>query len=157
MQPGDTIEFEGPFGRFTLRDGERPILLVAGATGFAPIKSILEDAFRRGVRRPIWLYWGVRQRADLYAMELAERWQREHDNFHFVPVLSHADAEDHWTGPVGLVRHNVLRDVYLKDHPAPEDIEYYLCGPGVMNNAVIKLAMDFGVDRENIMLDDFGL
>jgi ferredoxin-NADP reductase len=80
MKPGDPIDFEGPLGRFTLRESERPILFVAGATGFAPIKSIVEDAFHRGIRRPMQLYWGVREAKDLYALEMAERWQREHPN-----------------------------------------------------------------------------
>ena len=88
MKVGDTLRLEGPLGRFTLHESERPILFVAGATGFAPIKSIVEDAFQRGIRRPMRLYWGVRQRADLYLLELAERWQREHDNFAVVPVIS---------------------------------------------------------------------
>ena len=73
LREGDTLDFEGPLGRFTLHDGDRPILFIAGATGFAPIKSIVEDAFRRGIRRPMWLYWGVRERSDLYLAALAEQ------------------------------------------------------------------------------------
>jgi CDP-4-dehydro-6-deoxyglucose reductase len=90
MRQGDVIEFEGPVGRFTLHEGDRPILFLAGATGFAPIKSIVEDAMARGIQRPMWLYWGVRERKDLYMAELAEHWANEHANFHFVPVLSDA-------------------------------------------------------------------
>ena len=97
MKTGDPLNFEGPFGRFTLRAGEKPILFVAGATGFAPVKSIVEDAFHRGVQRPMHLYWGVRQRKDLYLLGLAERWQREHSNFTVTPVLSEASPADQWT------------------------------------------------------------
>jgi len=104
MQVGDSLQFEGPLGTFTLQESTRPIIFVAGATGFAPIKSILEDAFQRGIRRPMLLYWGVRRRKDLYMLKLAEQWQREHANFKFIPVLSEAALEDHWQGRVGLVR-----------------------------------------------------
>lgn len=76
MQVGDSLRFEGPLGQFVLRESERPILFIAGATGFAPVKSIVEDAFQRGSRRPMWLYWGVRQRANLYLAQLAEQWER---------------------------------------------------------------------------------
>ncbi len=123
MKVGDTLHFEGPLGGFALRESERPILFVAGATGFAPVKSIVEDAFHRGLRRPMWLYWGVRRRHDLYMADLAERWQREHDNFHFVPVLSHAEPADAWTWPVrpgprsdarGFPRHERLRGLRVR-------------------------------------------
>src|SRR5690606_36736474 len=107
---GDLLEIEGPFGRFTLRDGDRPILFVAGATGFAPIKSILEEPSRRGMRRPMRLYWGVPRRSDLYMADVAERWQREHPNLSFVPVISDAPDDDHWTGRRGLVHEAILAD-----------------------------------------------
>jgi hypothetical protein len=110
LATGDTLRFEGPLGDFTLRASASPILFVAGATGFAPIKSIVEDAFARGLTRPMWLYWGVRRRADLYARALAEQWQREHAQFHFVPVLSEPDAADLWHGRTGLVHQAILAD-----------------------------------------------
>jgi CDP-4-dehydro-6-deoxyglucose reductase len=110
MKVGDTLQFEGPLGSFTLRESERPIIFVAGATGFAPIKSIVEDAFHRGLRRPMLLYWGVRRRRDLYMMELTQRWQQEHGNFKFVPVLSEAEPEDNWHGRTGLVPDAILAD-----------------------------------------------
>lgn len=123
MQVGDVLRFEGPFGRFTLREGDKPILFVAGATGFAPIKSILEDAFRRGVQRRMHLYWGVRERKDLYMLQLAESWQHEHANFTFTPVLSEATAADQWPGRTGLV-HEAL----LADHPDLSGYDVYVCG-----------------------------
>src|SRR5690606_37937423 len=94
MKEGDVVDVEGPIGRYTLRDSERPILMIAGATGFAPIKSILEDAFRRGIRRPIELYWGVRSQEDLYLQDLLAQWQERHANFRYVPVLSDLAPDD---------------------------------------------------------------
>ena len=99
MRPGDRVRFEGPLGSFFLReDSEKPMIFVAGSTGFAPVKSMLEYAFSRGVKRRMLLYWGVRRPADLYLRELPERWAREHANFSFVPVISHPAPEDRWTG-----------------------------------------------------------
>jgi len=132
MREGDRIDFEGPFGRFTLRESERPILFIAGATGFAPVKSILEDAFHRGIQRPMWLYWGVRERKDLYMADLAERWQREHTNFHFVPVLSDLPEDDAWAGRRGLVH-----EAMMTDFPDMRGYELYACGSvGMIESAV---------------------
>jgi len=122
MKVGDTLPFEGPFGRFTLRPGHQPILLVATSTGFAPIKSIVEDAFHRGIQRPMRLYWGVRKRSDLYAFDLAQRWQREHQGFTFVPVLSRPEGQD-WTGRTGHVD-----SAMLADFADLSGYEVYVCG-----------------------------
>ncbi len=110
MKQGDTVNFEGPLGDFSLRESERPIVFVAGATGFAPVKSMVEDAFHRGLKRPIYLYWGVRKLADLYLPDLPQQWDRDHENFHFIPVLSDAAPEDNWTGRTGLVHEAILAD-----------------------------------------------
>ena len=150
MKVGDTLEFEGPLGDFWLRDSERPILFVAGATGFAPVKSILEEAFRRGVKRPMWLYWGVRRRADLYLLELAEQWQREHANFRVVPVLSHATAEDHWTGRTGLVH-----EAMLTDFPDLTGHEVYVCGSVKMVEAAVPAFIAQGLSEETCFSDAF--
>jgi CDP-4-dehydro-6-deoxyglucose reductase len=150
MKVGDMLRFEGPLGEFTLRDSEHPILFVAGATGFAPIKSIVEDAFARGIRRPMWLYWGVRQRADLYAMELAERWQREHDNFHFVPVLSEPDAQAQWTGRTGLVH-----EAMLADFPDLRAHEVYVCGSVKMVEAAVPAFLAQGLGEGLCFTDAF--
>jgi NAD(P)H-flavin reductase len=150
MRPGDPIEFEGPLGRFTLSEGERPILFVAGATGFAPIKSIVEDAFARGVRRPMQLYWGVREAKDLYALELAERWQREHANFSVVPVLSHAAPDDPWPGRRGLV-HAAM----LADHPDLSGYEVYACGSLRMVEAAVPAFMAQGLGEQFCFSDAF--
>lgn len=150
MQAGDEIEFEGPIGRFTLRESNRPILMVAGATGFAPIKSILEDAFRRGVRRPVELYWGVRTEADLYLQDLVTRWQADHDNFRYVPVLSDAGDEGLWSGRRGFV-HQAL----LADHPDLSGYEVYACGSVRMVEAAVPDFLAHGLGEEYCFSDAF--
>jgi NAD(P)H-flavin reductase/ferredoxin len=150
MKVGDAIEFEGPLGRFALADSERPILFVAGATGFAPVKSILEDAFRRGIQRPMQLYWGVRTKGDLYLLDLIERWQREHPNFRFVPVLSQADDDASWRGRRGLV-HQAM----LEDHPVLRDYEVYACGSVRMVEAAVPDFLAHGLEEPFCFSDAF--
>jgi len=150
LQVGDTLTFEGPLGDFTLRDSVKPILFVAGATGFAPVKSILEDAFHRGVERPMWLYWGVRHRQDLYLLELAERWQREHANFRLVPVLSHATADDAWHGRTGLVH-----EAMLADFPDLRGHEVYVCGSVKMVEAAVPAFIAQGLSQDVCFSDAF--
>lgn len=150
MKVGDEIEFEGPIGRFTLRESERPILMIAGATGFAPIKSILEDAFRRGVRRPIELYWGVRTEADLYLQDLLASWQAQHDNFRYVPVLSGVADDAPWTGRRGFV-HQAL----LADHPDLVGHEVYACGSVRMVEAAVPDLLAHGLGEAYCFSDAF--
>jgi CDP-4-dehydro-6-deoxyglucose reductase, E3 len=150
MKPGERLRFEGPLGSFTLRDSTHPILFVAGATGFAPIKSIVEDAFARGLTRPMWLYWGVRKHADLYAQALAEQWQREHAHFHFVPVLSEPDAQDAWSGRTGLVH-----EAMLADFPDLRDHEVYVCGSVKMVEAAVPAFLAQGLEEGFCFSDAF--
>jgi len=150
MKPGDAIEFEGPLGRFALHDSQRPILFVAGATGFAPVKSIIEDAFHRGIARPMQLYWGVREAKDLYALELTQRWQREHANFSVVPVLSHAAADTAWPGRRGLVH-----EAMLADHPDLTGCEVYACGSVKMVEAAVPAFVAQGLDESFCFSDAF--
>ncbi len=148
LRVGDTLELEGPFGQFTLRDSDKPILFVAGATGFAPVKSIVEDAFHRGIKRPMHLYWGVRERDDLYMLDLAERWQREHANFRVTPVLS--GTAESWPGRKGLV-HQVM----LADWPDIGGHEVYVCGSVQMVEAAVPALFAHGLDREACISDAF--
>jgi NAD(P)H-flavin reductase/ferredoxin len=150
LKPGDTLDFEGPLGRFTLRESERPILFVAGATGFAPVKSIVEDAFHRGIQRPMQLYWGAREAKDLYLRELAEQWQREHPNFRFVPVLSALAADDPWPGRRGFV-HQAL----LADHPDLAGYEVYACGSLQMVEAAVPAFIAQGLGEQFCFSDAF--
>ncbi len=150
MREGDEIKFEGPIGRFTLQESERPILMIAGATGFAPIKSILEDAFRRGVRRPIELYWGVRKEGDLYLQDLVNGWQAEHANFRYVPVLSETPDDEPWSGRRGFVHHALLAD-----HPDLNGYEVYACGSVRMVEAAVPDFLAHGLGEEFCFSDAF--
>ncbi len=150
MKRGDMLRFEGPLGDFTLRESSNPILFVAGATGFAPVKSIVEDAFARGLTRPMCLYWGVRQRADLYAFELVEGWQRHHANFRFVPVLSQPDAADAWRGRTGLVH-----EAMLQDYPDLRQHEVYVCGSVKMVEAAVPAFLTQGLNETLCFSDAF--
>jgi CDP-4-dehydro-6-deoxyglucose reductase len=150
MRLGDLLRFEGPLGRFTLREGAAPILFVAGATGFAPIKSILEDAFRRGLQRPMHLYWGVRRRRDLYMLDLVERWQREHANFRITAVLSEPDPRDGWLGRTGFVH-----EAILTDHPDLTHHEVYVCGSVNLVDAAVPAFLARGLPEDACLSDAF--
>jgi NAD(P)H-flavin reductase/ferredoxin len=124
MRVGDKLRIEGPLGQFVLHEpSDKPLIFVAGATGFAPVKSLLEQAFRIGITRPLYLYWGVRQRRDFYLADLPERWTREHPNFRYVPVLSEPATEDDWRGRTGLVH-----EAILADFPDLAGCAIYACG-----------------------------
>ena len=150
LKVGDTLAFEGPLGSFALNESDMPILLVAGATGFAPIKSILEDAFHRGIQRPMCLYWGVRKRGDLYLIDLAECWQREHQNFHVIPVLSEPDATGSWSGRKGMV-HQAM----LEDFPNLTGHEVYVCGSVKMVDSAVPAFLAQGLSGDACFLDTF--
>ena len=124
MKEGDTLQFEGPLGSFFLReDNEKPIIFVAGATGFAPVKSMVEHAFHIGLKRRMYLYWGVRSLRDLYLADLPRQWEREHATFKFVPVLSEPQPEDNWSGRTGFVH-----EAILADFPDLSNHQIYACG-----------------------------
>lgn len=128
MKERDILRFEGPHGTFFLReDSEKPIVFVASGTGFAPIKAILEHALRKGVARPMTLYWGGRRPKDLYLNELPAKWAREHANFKYVPVISDALPEDGWTGRSGFVHRAVM-----EDFPDLSGHQVYACGVPIM-------------------------
>ena len=133
MKEKDILRFEGPLGTFFLReDSDKPIILLASGTGFAPIKAIVDHALYKGISRPITLYWGGRVRSDLYMNALAERWAREH-GVRYIPVLSEARAEDAWTGRTGFVHRAVMEDYAdLSGH------QVYACGSPLMVEAAHK-------------------
>ncbi|HKI64607.1 MAG TPA: cytochrome b N-terminal domain-containing protein [Burkholderiales bacterium] len=153
MKPGDRLRFEGPVGSFFLReDSDKPIIFVAGSTGFAPVKSMLEYAFHRGLKRRMILYWGVRRPEDMYLVELARQWAREHDNFEFVPVLSEARPEDHWQGRTGLVH-----EAILADFPDLSDYQVYACGSVGMVEAAYPAFSARGLAQDDCFADAFRL
>ena len=153
---GDEVTVSGPYGEFFARDTTKEMCFIGGGAGMAPMRSHIFDQLKRlHSKRKATFWYGARSLAEAFYVEEFVQLQKENPNFEWHLALSEPLPEDNWTGPTGFI-HNVLHDRYLKDHPAPEDIEYYLCGPGPMNKAVIEMLLSLGVDRENIMLDDFG-
>jgi CDP-4-dehydro-6-deoxyglucose reductase len=149
MQERSILRIRGPLGTFVLReDAERPILMVGGGTGFAPLKAMLEHAFHRGIERPIYLYWGVRSQRDLYLPELPKGWAEAHPNFRFVPVLSEPDPD--WSGRSGWVHQAVL-----EDHPVLTDFDCYLSGPPAMVEAGRTAFEAAGAGIEHLFSDAF--
>ena len=147
MKEREILRFEGPLGTFFLReDSDKPIIFVASGTGFAPIKGIIEHAFYKESRREMILYWGARKLSDLYMLQLPQQWQREHDNFKFIPVLSEALPEDSWQGRSGLVHQAVMDD--FADFSG---FHVYACGAPVMVEAARR---DFAAMR-NLSLEEF--
>lgn len=134
MQTGEVLRIDGPRGTFYLREGsDQPALLIAGGTGFAPLKGVLEHAFHIGLHRPFHLYWGVRAKRDFYQLDLIKRWLAEQPGFRFTPVLSEPEADDAWEGRTGFVH-----EVVAADYPDASAHEMYACGPPVM----VKAAYD---------------
>lgn len=153
MKEGDVVRFEGPLGSFFLReDSTKPIIFVAGATGFAPVKSMVEYVFRTGLRRQMVLYWGVRSKKDLYLGELPAQWAREHASFKFVPVLSEPAPNDNWTGRTGLVHEAILRDF-----PDLGAYQIYACGSVQMVQAAHPAFMAQGMSEHDCFSDAFRL
>lgn len=157
LKPGDRVRVSGPFGEFFAKDTDREMVFVGGGAGMAPMRSHIFDQLKRlGSARPMSFWYGARSRREMFYVEEFDRLQNEHENFRWSVTLSDPKPEDHWTGYRGFI-HQSLYEHYLKDHPAPEECEYYLCGPPMMNTAVIHMLDELGVEPENIMLDDFGV
>ena len=156
LKPGDEVTVSGPYGEFFARETDKEMCFVGGGAGMAPMRSHIFDQFHRlRTKRKMTFWYGARSRLEAFYTQDFDALQAGNPNFEWHLALSEPLAEDGWTGPIGFI-HQVLHDRYLKDHPAPEDIEYYLCGPGPMTRAVIDMLLALGVERENIMLDDFG-
>ncbi|MFN3919620.1 MAG: NADH:ubiquinone reductase (Na(+)-transporting) subunit F [Methylohalobius sp.] len=156
LKPGDKVTISGPFGEFFARETDNEMVFVGGGAGMAPMRShIFDQLIRLKSKRKMTFWYGARSLREAFYVDHFDKLQAENENFRWFLALSEPKPEDHWTGFTGFI-HEVLYENYLKDHPAPEDCEYYLCGPPVMNAAVIKMLEDLGVERENIMLDDFG-
>lgn len=156
MKPGDKVIVSGPYGEFFARDTDAEMVFIGGGAGMAPMRSHIFDQLKRlQSQRKMSFWYGARSLRESFYVEDFDTLARENDNFEWHLALSDPLPEDEWTGPTGHI-HNVLYENYLKDHPAPEDCEYYLCGPPMMNTAVIQMLEDQGVEPENILLDDFG-
>jgi Na+-transporting NADH:ubiquinone oxidoreductase subunit F len=157
LKPGDTAVVSGPFGEFFARDTDAEMVFVGGGAGMAPMRSHIFDQLERlQTKRRITFWYGARSLRELFYADDFDQLQAKYPNFEWHVALSEPLPEDDWQGSTGFI-HQVLHDEYLAEHPAPEACEYYLCGPPVMTNAVIGMLDSLGVDRENILMDDFGL
>ena len=156
LKPGDKITVSGPYGEFFAKDTKNEMVFIGGGAGMAPMRShIFYQLKRLKSDRKISFWYGARSKREMFYVEDYDGLAKEFDNFEWHVALSDPQPEDNWTGYTGFI-HNVLYEEYLKDHPAPEDCEFYMCGPPVMNDAVIKMLKSLGVEDENIMLDNFG-
>ena len=156
LKAGDEVTISGPFGEFFARETKKEMIFVGGGAGMAPMRSLIFDQMDRlHTDRKVTFWYGARSKREMFYVEDFDRLQAGNDNFTWHVALSDAMSEDKWTGYTGFI-HNVLFEEYLKNHSAPEDCEYYMCGPPIMNQSVINMLLDLGVDREDIMLDDFG-
>ncbi len=156
LKPGDKITISGPYGEFFVRETPNEKMFIGGGAGMAPMRSHIFNLFHtEKTDKKVTFWYGARSKKEIFYQDQFEKIEKEFPNFKFHIGLSEPSPEDHWTGYVGFI-HQVIYDNYLKNHEAPEDIEYYLCGPPMMNAAVTKMLDDLGVPPENIMYDDFG-
>ena len=156
LKPGDKAIVSGPYGEFFARNTDAEMVFVGGGAGMAPMRSHIFDQLRRlKSKRKMTFWYGARSKREMFYIEDFDMLAAENENFEWHVALSDPLPGDNWDGYTGFI-HNVLFDEYIKNHPAPEDCEYYLCGPPIMNSSVINMLIENGVERENIMLDDFG-
>lgn len=156
LRPGDEVTVSGPYGEFFIEDTEREMLFIGGGAGMAPMRSHIFHLFKNiHTKRKVSFWYGGRSRKELFYEEEFREIERENGNFSFHIALSDPMPDDRWDGPTGFI-HQVILENYLKEHPAPEDIEYYICGPPLMLQAVLKMLDSLGVEPEMIHYDDFG-
>ncbi|MEF3253940.1 MAG: NADH:ubiquinone reductase (Na(+)-transporting) subunit F, partial [Deferribacterales bacterium] len=156
LRPGDRVKILGPFGEFKASDTDAEMIFIGGGAGMAPLRSIIFDQiFRVKSGRKISYWYGARSLREIFYAEEFEDLQKNHSNFSWHVALSEPLPEDNWNGLTGFIHEVVYRE-YLKNHPAPEDAEYYLCGPPMMLKAVLEMLDNLGVEKKNIRFDDFG-
>ena len=156
LKPGDEATISGPYGEFFIKDSEAEMVYIGGGAGMAPLRSHIFELFKRQkTSRKVSYWYGGRSLRELFYIDHFRDIEKDFPNFKFNIALSEPQPEDNWDGYVGFI-HQVLLDNYLSKHPAPEDNEYYICGPPMMNAAVFKMLDDLGVEPENIAYDDFG-
>jgi Na+-transporting NADH:ubiquinone oxidoreductase subunit F len=156
LKPGDKCIISGPYGEFYAKETDAEMVFVGGGAGMAPMRSHIFDLLRRlKSKRKITFWYGARSKREMFYVEDFDMLARENDNFEWHVALSDPLPDDNWDGYTGFI-HNVLFEEFIKKHPAPEDCEFYMCGPPIMNTSVINMLLDNGVEPENIMLDDFG-
>jgi Na+-transporting NADH:ubiquinone oxidoreductase subunit F len=156
LKPGDKVTIYGPFGEFFAKDTDAEMIFVGGGAGMAPLRSHIFDQLKRlDSKRKISYWYGARSLREMFYESDFDTLQEQFENFEWHVALSDPQPEDNWDGKTGFI-HNVLFENYLKEHPAPEDCEFYMCGPPPMTAAVINMLLELGVERDNILLDDFG-
>jgi Na+-transporting NADH:ubiquinone oxidoreductase subunit F len=156
LKPGDKTVISGPYGEFFAKDTNNEMVFIGGGAGMAPMRShIFDQLIRKHSNRKMSFWYGARSLKEMFYADEFDELAANNDNFDWYLALSEPQPEDNWEGLTGFI-HQVLHDEYLVKHPAPEDCEYYLCGPPMMNSAVIKMLDSLGVHKENILLDDFG-
>ena len=156
LKPGDDVPISGPYGEFFIKETDSEMVYIGGGAGMAPLRSHIYELFKeRKTNRKVSYWYGGRSHRELFYMDEFNALENEFDNFKMNIALSDALPEDNWTGYTGFI-HQVLLDEYLANHPAPEDIEYYICGPPMMLQAVRTMLDDLGVEPENVAFDDFG-
>lgn len=156
LKEGDKVTISGPFGDFFIHENDREMVYIGGGAGMAPLRSHIFDLFKRmKTDRKVTYWYGGRSMLEVFYQDEFEELAEKHDNFTFNLALSAPLPEDHWEGYTGFI-HLVLYDNYLKNHPAPEDIDYYICGPPMMLDSVQEMLDNLGVEPENIHFDDFG-
>ncbi len=155
-KPGDKVTISGPYGEFFIKPTDKEMMFIGGGAGMAPMRSHIFDLFHtRKTSRKATFWYGGRSKRELFYEEDFRQIEKEFDNFQFHIGLSEPKPEDNWDGYIGFI-HQVIYDNYLKNHPEPEEIEYYICGPGLMLDACTNMLDNLGVPRENIAYDDFG-
>ena len=156
LKPGDNVTISGPYGEFFIKDTKAEMVYIGGGAGMAPLRSHIFELFKeRKTDRKVSYWYGGRSTRELFYVDEFREIEKAFPNFSFHIALSDPLPSDNWSGYRGFI-HQVLYDEYLKNHPAPEDIEYYICGPPMMLQAVLKMLDGLGVEPENIAFDDFG-
>ncbi len=156
LKPGDKVTISGPYGEFFAKETDAEMVFIGGGAGMAPMRSHIFDQLKRiHTDRKVTFWYGARSLREMFYIDDFKNLQKNNKNFELNIALSEPLPEDNWKGYTGFI-HQVLYENYLKDHPNPEDCEYYMCGPPMMNKAVIDMLDNLGVEPENIMLDDFG-
>lgn len=156
LKPGDEVTISGPYGEFFTKDTDAEMVFIGGGAGMAPMRSHLFDLLKTNhSKRKISFWYGARSLREMFYDDDFKELVENNPNFTYNVALSEPLEEDNWKGYTGFI-HNVLYENYLKNHKAPEDVEYYMCGPPMMNQACINMLLDLGVEPENIALDDFG-
>ncbi len=156
LKPGDRMKVFGPFGEFFAKETAAEMIFIGGGAGMAPMRAhIFDQLLRLDSKRKISFWYGARSVREMFYVEDFDKLQEDNSNFEWHVALSDPQPEDNWEGPTGFI-HTVVYEQYLKNHPNPEDCEFYMCGPPMMNKSVVNMLKDLGVEDENIMLDEFG-